>query len=188
MSATYMNPSGNPGSREDNQPRPFTTITAAHNHGVGLMYALGNSGGAAWQAGWDMANDPPPAVNDGQGGYYLGAAWGIPRETPRNLMSVRESVVLNPSGTISTTEQIRPENYQGTGGWADVWSSDTQFTGFGSAGTWYDMNNSAQHHGKDSFNYMFVDGHVEFLDRFKTNGQGKPGDGKGMWSVTTADD
>ena len=104
------------GARGQNA-QPFTDIGANHNHGVGLMYALAN---ASWQAGWDVANDPPPPVNNGAGGYYFGAAWGGPYETPRRLMSTRESVVLDPSGTIGITEQIFPENYQGTGGWADV--------------------------------------------------------------------
>jgi prepilin-type N-terminal cleavage/methylation domain-containing protein/prepilin-type processing-associated H-X9-DG protein len=185
MSATYMDSdptSPTFGARGQNAV-PFKDITANHNHGVGLMYAL--TSGSAWEAGWDKVNDPPTA-NDGQGGLFFGAAWGD-AQTPRNLMSVREGVVLGPSDTIAVTEQIYPENYQGTGGWADVWSADAQFNGFGQAGTWYDMNNTPQLHGKDSFNYLMVDGHVEFMERFKTIGKGNAGDGKGMWSITTKD-
>ena len=185
MSATYMDSDPNSatfGARGKNT-QPFKDINSNHNHGVGLMYALNS--GAAWEAGWDKANDPP-TNNDGVGGLYFGAAWGD-SQTPRNLMSVREGVVLDPSGTISITEQIFPENYQGTGGWADVWSADAQFNGFNQNGVNYDMNNSAQHHGKDSFNYLFVDGHVDFLERFKTIGKGNAGDGKGMWSIISTD-
>ena len=69
---------------------------------------------------------------------------------------------------------------------ADIPNSDNHIR-YGDAGAWYGLETSGTFHGKDYFNYLFVDGHVEFLERFKTQGNGVPSAPQGMWTIRPND-
>ncbi len=170
MPTTYMNA----GVGADVNKWPLTSNSQTP---VGLRWFI--FGGET--LGWDPT--------DGQAGVYAEASWGWGNQRwPERMPAVRENMVLDPIGTISITENIRRENLGGTDSGADIANSDNHIGIYNwQAGTWQGMEVSPQHHGLNQFNYLFVDGHVEFLERFKTHGTGNAGQARGMWSIRPND-
>ena len=196
ISATYMGAGiGNRHNITFTNGRP--NVNSNMKSGVGLFYDIGGG----WSDGWDNSNDAQGNPNDTNGDYFVGWGNGSQRNQlyPHNLPSVRESMVLDAIGTLTVADSIHGSwgPYVGSGDWADIWNADSQYIYDGGAAGWIDTNSpngTPQHHGKDMFNYLFVDGHVEFLDRAKTVGKGSStgGDpvtsmGHGMWSVISSD-
>ena len=172
MPATYMNPA----TGADPNKWPLTSNSQTP---VGLRWFI--FAGPPEDLGW--------APTDGQNGYYDNHTT---QPFPKNMPSVRESMVLDPIGTISLTENIRRENLGGTDSGADIANSDNHVGVYttvvwGVGGTWQGMEISPQHHGLNQFNYLFVDGHLEFLDRFKTAGTGASNQAFGKWSIRPND-
>ena len=180
MPTTYMDTAAQWGG----QPIPSTVganpLTSASKSPVGLVWSqYGNH-----KLGWDTTLDPA----DGQ---YMEASWGwgAPK-FPSHLPSVRETMVLDPIGTLSLVERVHPWNLGGSDSGADSPDSENQIA-YGWAGTWYGMETSNQLHGYNEFNYLYVDGHVEFQKRFATYGTGT-GSGWGQplggaWTIKSGD-
>ena len=198
MPVTYMVPVGaawnaavpqttNPSAKPYLNPVDANTVS-----GVGLLYRF--------DTGWSTAFCPPEDSSDG---WYPRTTtdWGVSggRFFPGHLASVRESITLDTQGTISITERVHNDNFQGTVNAVDVRCSDDQFIEQTANGVWVNgMEGTPRFHGLDQFNYLFVDGHVEFLSRFKTHGKNETGQGtpfgagqwgtqRGMWSITSKD-
>ena len=177
MPTTYMSTTAKWGG----MPAPTLPLTSDTQGGVGLYWHQFSD----FKLGWDTTLDPA----DGQ---YMEASWGwgAPKY-PSHLPAVRESMVLDPIGTLTVVERIHPWNLGGSDSGADAPSANAQLQ-YGYAGSWYGIENTAQHHGLDQFNYLMADGHVEFLKRFSTLGTGTVNSGwdsplKGMWSIRAND-
>ncbi len=176
-----------------------TIVDSRMKTGVMLLYDI--AGG--WSDGYDPSNDASGQPRDTNGDYFVGWGAGSQRNQnyPHNLLAVRESMVLDTVGTLSIADSIHGQwgPYVGSGDWADIWNPDSQMQyALANVAAWVDTNSSQgtpQFHGKDMFNYLFVDGHVEFLDRAKTVGKGLTtggdpalgGAARGMWSIMTGD-
>ena len=100
--------------------------------------------------------------------------------------SVFNSMILDQPGTILITERIAAPNYWGSDGWAEIHRANDQFDT--AVRTTSQMPSSANLHGLNVYNYLFVDGHVEMLDRAATL---NPNDAaanpwqrqSGMWTI-----
>jgi prepilin-type N-terminal cleavage/methylation domain-containing protein/prepilin-type processing-associated H-X9-DG protein len=166
-------------------------LTSNSQTPVGLRWNM--FAGPPETLGWDpksYANGGDGGTADGaRDGVYAEASWGWGNgRWPEHMPSVRENMVLDAIGTISITENIRRENLGGTDSGADIANSDNHIGIYDwTAGTWQGMEVSPQHHGLNQFNYLFVDGHVEFLERFKTHGKGSAGQAQGGWSIRPND-
>lgn len=99
---------------------------------------------------WDW-NNPPPGLpwNTAESHVFVNNYW------PRQQESLRSAVVLAPAATLYITERHDPNNILGavTQGSINVPSNHTT----GGAPNAKDIHNG-------NFNYLFVDGHVDFLD------------------------
>lgn len=104
----------------------------------------------------------------------------------RNQPAVFASMVLDQAGTILITERIAAPNYFGNSGWAEIHRANDQFDT--NSRTTSQVPNSAAVHGNQMYNYIFLDGHVEFLDRAATLNPEDTGSNpwqrqSGMWTI-----
>jgi len=130
-------------------------------------------GGATWKpdASPTGINNTATAPKD---------AWKI-----RGQQAINAALVMDNTATFAIVERIHPGNYAGQSYYGEIPTSDYQF----------DSGNVAlgfpngSHHGNDSYNYLMMDGHVEFLGRNFTLGQTNVLTSKqtGMWSITAKD-
>ena len=183
MPTTYNNTFGwNPSLAAGVSPQPLTSNSQTP---VGQWWQAQNGS----MEGWDTTQDDPGGCFiAAPAGWSVAQGWGAAGNPfPSHLPAVRENMVLDAIGTLSLTERIHPWNLALSSSGADIQNSDNHIA-YGYAGSWYGLETSPQFHGKDQFNYLFVDGHVEFLDRFKTLGTGQGGGSvKGMWSIRPND-
>ena len=190
MPATYMSTSATwnpavPTTAKNSSSQPIDSSTKS---GVGLVYRF--------DTGWST-----PFLPAGETVGWYGAAtyaWGLPF-FPSHLAATHEGLILAPQGTISMTERVHNDNFQGTVNAVELRCSDDQYQEtYDNGATWRGIEVSPQFHGKDQFNYLFVDGHVEFLQRFATHGKNESGQGtpfaagqwgtqRGMWSIDSTD-
>jgi prepilin-type N-terminal cleavage/methylation domain-containing protein/prepilin-type processing-associated H-X9-DG protein len=138
--------------------------------------------GINWQARATAADTPPP--------IHWNTADPIPsvfNQPPKNQPSFYEQMVLDTVGTIMVTECIDPDSYFGRYGGAVVGRPNGHIGGVPNQ---TDNQVMAALHGLDKFNYLFLDGHVDFMDRKKTiaptNTVGSTPQ-SGMWTVHPKD-
>lgn len=140
---------------------------------MGTTTGPNGMGGATWKAdpNPNSINNTATATTD---------AWKI-----RGQPAINAALVQDNTGTIAIVERLHPGNYAGESYYGEIPNSDYQF----------DSGNVAlgfpngSHHGNDSYNYLMMDGHVEFLGRNFTLGQTNLLTSKqtGMWSITPKD-
>lgn len=135
--------------------------------------ASGSSGGpnggiARWMPGTPDASNP-----------------GNPRDY-RYQPAVPASVVLDQSYTIFVTERVHSSNRFGEPGWAEIPHANTM--------SYREHPNNGNisgngHHIGDAYDFVFVDGHVEFLKRGATLGKTNLNVGRqsGMWTISSKD-
>jgi len=102
---------------------------------------------------------------------------------------VDESIVQDATGTISKTERISAYNYLGADGWAEIAKADDHFHGGTETTSQMGTNDGSTLHGKDTYDYMFVDGHVETLNRRSSLGNTNTSTAleSGAWTVNPTD-
>jgi prepilin-type N-terminal cleavage/methylation domain-containing protein/prepilin-type processing-associated H-X9-DG protein len=166
--------------RRSYAPSKYRTEVAANfpmnptvRTGTGLHWSW-----ATWQVSLQQTNGWP--ANEPVAGPP-----GTPANTAKNLPAVRETMVPNNSGTLLVTEFISQSN---------VWGSPE----VGPSIRWANEHvsnptlgwTSARLHGLDSYNYLMVDGHVEFMHRLKSLGRTNTvlTLQTGAWSIWTEDD
>jgi prepilin-type processing-associated H-X9-DG protein len=127
-------------------------------------------------------NDWPPSSNSYSGpGLFWDSYWTTnvlstddaekAALNPDLLPKMKLSDIPAPADTLLLTEYINPINDLQGMGYARVGSVNDQRAAFHG-------DSSSFHYGK--FNYLFVDGHVEFLSGEQT---GSPGGRSGIWSL-----
>ncbi len=193
MPATYMVTAASNGGWIPVSANPSVSlaIDSSTVSGVGLVYRF--------DQGWSTAFLP---AGQSATGFYGQSTygWGGATLFPSGLAAVNEGMLLAPMSTISMTERVHNDNFQGTVNAVELRCSDDQYQQtYNNGATWEGIAVSPQFHGKDQFNYLFVDGHVEFMERFKTHGKnGETGQGtaapfggagiqRGMWSINSTD-
>lgn len=96
-------------------------------------------------------------------------------QNPALLPKIKQSLLPEPSDTMSLTEFIRRNNILGNLSSLRIFRVDRV--------TDYDGDLSGIHFGK--FNYLMADGHVELLTLLQTGGEGNPPEG--IWTIKAGD-
>ncbi|MEW6306243.1 MAG: DUF1559 domain-containing protein [Verrucomicrobiota bacterium] len=104
----------------------------------------------------------------------------------RFVPAVYTGMILQQDSTIMMTERIAAPNYFGNDGWAEIPRAAVHFDT--NTRTTSQVPNDRSIHGSETFQYMFVDGHVELLNRRATlntadrasNPQNRQ---SGMWTI-----
>lgn len=123
-----------------------TPVNPSARTGSGLHWTW-----ASWQVGSTTTNGwPKGAINIGPPSDMT--------KVPRNLPSLRESSILSATDTIQITEYMNS-----TCNWASAETSPTIPTPNDHIPSTEDMTAV---HGKDLFNYLYIDGHVELNSRY----------------------
>jgi prepilin-type N-terminal cleavage/methylation domain-containing protein len=186
--------------------------------GVRRSYSMAQHGGGRGAGAWDWPNatvhtdnDWPPGANNYSGvglcldrnaagaGFVNGpntsfARWmgGTSDDTPgnprdvRNQPAVTAGMVLDQSGTIFVTERVHSSNRFGEPGWAEIPHANTM--SFTEAPANGNVSGNGHHIG-ESYDFVFVDGRAEFLNRRATLGRTNTNVGKqsGMWTIIATD-
>jgi prepilin-type N-terminal cleavage/methylation domain-containing protein len=162
--------------------------------GVGLYV-----GRAAQTAGVQLAGNTYGATTGDhpQGGPNNGrAVWtrGTPDDSlnagintaqqVRFQPAVNQGMVLNQADTLFVSERIRRDNRFGELGWAELPNANSM--------CWDEQNNARHannHHVGEMYNWVFVDGHAEFMNRRGTLGKVNQDVNKqsGMWTISATD-
>lgn len=144
--------------------------SAADQTGIGLcLYQAATTVNSAMTR-WNPELPPPPLT-----------VFGLPSQV-RNQPALPLAMVLAQSDTISITERIHTDNLVGNSGYSEVPNTRYQmYTQQGLGGK--------EHHGQDWFNYLHLDGHVEFMMRQTTLGKTNTNDRfqTGAWSILATD-
>ncbi len=143
---------------------------------LGLVLSQANAGasGAPNNGWWGWRSDP---LDNTAGRLSL----------IRNQYAVMDTMIPEPSGTMLLTERISAHSYLGNAGWAEVEDSNNQW--HGGSETTSQMVNNSQLHGADTYDYLFVDGHAEQLNRRATLGNVNTATDRqsGIWTVNPKD-
>jgi prepilin-type N-terminal cleavage/methylation domain-containing protein/prepilin-type processing-associated H-X9-DG protein len=110
------------------------------------------------------------------GGYY-GWRSGTSDDTAsllrkmRNQFAVNEAIVQDSGNTIFITERISSLSYVGSTDWAEIPNEDGHYdTTANRTISFTGTTDGSTLHGKDTYNYLFMDGHAETLTRKATLG------------------
>ncbi len=177
----------------------------------GYTATFNESGGAAAANDWPpnpamntaiginmrKGNDAGTGVNGGRYRWRSGTADDA--TTPkffRNQVGLPASAVQDGSQVLMLTERISDGSYVGQWNWAEVARIGDQFRGHNANGDISDQNRAGlmgqspvNFHGRVKYNYLFVDGHGEFLESRGTlsdSGQSTNGRQTGMWTINPA--
>jgi prepilin-type N-terminal cleavage/methylation domain-containing protein/prepilin-type processing-associated H-X9-DG protein len=166
--------------------------------GIGLYYRCQTSGSTA--PGVDYAYTPTypnhyagapngtgPAhrlwvgVNPASTPFY-DATLDNPFKLKQQRIAVTTDMVPNSSATILFTERNAEGNYMGNNGWHEIANASSQFANA-------QGHSEATLHGTDMHTYLFVDGHVEMLNKNSTLGATNTANNRqsGMWTLHPKD-
>jgi prepilin-type N-terminal cleavage/methylation domain-containing protein/prepilin-type processing-associated H-X9-DG protein len=109
----------------------------------------------------------------------------------RRQHAVVDTMLQDSQGTIMLTERISSVSYLGSDGWAEIanenshYDTDTTNPAPGRTIEYSPLTDGSLLHGKDTYNYLFVDGHAEQMPRQKSLGPVNTGTGQqsGMWTI-----
>ncbi len=191
MHRSYVMPRYIPGVSGTTYATVESIPTSDSVSGVGLRWNFDNGAAAdATTALMWITSDSQPTVTP-PGGTPLTYPGGIPSPEPRDQVAVMETMVLDPVGTMMLTERFHRSNLMGH---PDVSFIDaaSQHIETGTQSIWngltYTFPNARDIHG-GSWNYLMVDGHVEFLAPEDTLGRINNNTGRqsGKWTIKAND-
>jgi prepilin-type N-terminal cleavage/methylation domain-containing protein/prepilin-type processing-associated H-X9-DG protein len=164
-----------------NLPWPPSPVS---NAGVGLSWNFGNGNMTSSDNPWNSVDIPA-----GPSDYVSGT--GIPTRRPRSQPGIYSSIVREQDGTILLAERVHVNNLMGHPDVATIDNSNEHMatgtvTGQGIA---YTYPNEVDYHPNGWYNYLFMDGHVEFLSPLKTLGTTNTTrtTRSGMWTIRVND-
>jgi len=132
------------------------------------------------QAGVGLTWEHPPTSG------RFAATWNFADPTPllrypSRQLGLRDSIINDPAGTIMITEFIHIDNVAGFPDRAILANANGHYPAPGAAFNYRKVD----HHGWDTYNYLFVDGHVQFLKRELTTRD--VNQRLGMWTIRVGD-
>ncbi|MBI5801295.1 MAG: prepilin-type N-terminal cleavage/methylation domain-containing protein [Verrucomicrobia bacterium] len=159
---------------------------------AGLKYSRRTYTMPMYQNGSQAVEWPPsPDSQTGVGLNWpsLGISWNTADSAtitaagpkPSNQASIREGFLNDPTGTIMNTEYFHVDNVAGYAERAVIKDPAGQYADPGSVF----MYNKNAHHGLDMYNYVFADGHSQFLKSKDTSRTLLVREG--MWSIRAGD-
>ena len=136
--------------------------------GMGVGYSTSQPGAAF--GGWNPIDGTISAAN-----------------RPRNQLALRQNMVNDTAGTIMNTEYFHIDNIAGFGDRAYLRNADSHYAteGASPAAGWF--YSKKRHHGQDTYNYMFADGHAALLKSKDTVTGTDLTKRTGMWSIRAGD-
>jgi prepilin-type N-terminal cleavage/methylation domain-containing protein/prepilin-type processing-associated H-X9-DG protein len=107
----------------------------------------------------------------------------------RNQYAVNEAMVTDPSGTLLLTERISASSYLGSDGWAEIAQENSHYDTGTNTSQFSGTTDGSTLHGRDMYDYLFVDGHAETMQRRATLGRVNTDTAKqsGIWTVYDKD-
>jgi prepilin-type N-terminal cleavage/methylation domain-containing protein len=185
-----------------NRPTPNWPVSGGNLTGIGLYYRCQTSGSTGAAVNYDYAalggvNYPHHYAGAPNGTGPAHRLWvGVdPTTTPfydstldnpfklkQQRIAVTTDMVPAPAATILLTERIAEANYFGGNGWHEVPAANAQHAN-------NQGHSEATLHGTDMHTYVFVDGHVEMLNKNATLGSTNTVNSKqsGMWTLNPQD-
>jgi prepilin-type processing-associated H-X9-DG protein len=130
--------------------------------------------------GWPVNADSATGLGiwwgqDSIKGVLGDAAWTKAKQDPDSLPKVKLSMISEPANTLLLTELIRHDNTLGNIYWTFAKNAGEQYEKPKADATPF-------HNGR--FNYLMVDGHVEWLTGLQTGGIGGT---SGIWTIRKGD-
>lgn len=107
------------------------------------------------------------ATATGVNGGYMGWRAGTSDDAATRLMKIRnqyavnEAMITDPTDTFSLTDRISSSSYLGQSGWAEIGNEDGHFDGGTNTTQFTGSSDGSTLHGKETYNYLFIDGHAE---------------------------
>lgn len=150
--------------------------------GVGLSWNFGNGNPTSSDNPWNTSDPRPTSF-----------ASGVPNVQPQYQAAVFSGTVRDSAGTIQLTERINVNNLMGHPDGAPIDAADGHIpsgsTVTAQGGQNYTYPNARDYHPNGWWNYLMVDGHVEFLDAAKTLGRTNAtlNARTGMWTINSQD-
>ncbi|HEY1173989.1 MAG TPA: type II secretion system protein [Verrucomicrobiae bacterium] len=168
---------GTSGSTFGNVPWPPAPSAAS---GVGLSWNFGNGNPTSSDNPWNTMDPVPSAYTN-----------SIPLQIPRRQYAVYGAMLRDNSETILLTERIHVSNVMGHPDEAriDAANGHIQSGTVAAADGDYTYPNAQDFHPNASWNYLFADGHVEFMNPNKTLGSTNTTNSRqtGMWTIQPND-
>lgn len=176
-----------------------------NNMGKTASFNFNTTGASDWPpnptmrtgVGLVIRQGEPATGGTGLNGGFYGWRGGTTDDDPgasrlskiRNQYAVNEAMVTNPTGTFTHTERISASNYLGDTGWAEIPHEDAHYDGGTNTTQFTGSSNGDTLHGKDMYNYLFVDGHAEQMLRRAALGQTNTAFNmqSGIWTVYDKD-
>ncbi|MEW6304244.1 MAG: prepilin-type N-terminal cleavage/methylation domain-containing protein [Verrucomicrobiota bacterium] len=180
MSATSRNNHRSyamPRFRQNTTTAPWPPSSVSRT-GVGLSWNFGNGNATSSDNPWDTTDPLPPAGNP-------------PNPSPRYQRAVNVQMVMDAPSTILVTERYHVGNLMGHPDVAviDTANDHIQNGAQGAqGGTTYSFPKASEVHN-GMWNYLMVDGHVEYLAPAATLGRTNAAltVNSGMWTINTQD-
>jgi len=184
--------------RSYSMPRYFQNDTGAgwppnpsSRSGVGLTWNFGNATAESSANGYNPWN----TADAGSAGVPKTITYNssIPVPSPSRQMAVRSGLTKAPEDTIFLTERIDVSNMMGHPDRSGIDNSSQHIsTGTATAqqgGQDYTYPLEKDYHPNGSWNYLMMDGHVEFLSPTATLGATNTNRGlrTGMWTISAKD-
>ncbi|MEQ2009735.1 MAG: prepilin-type N-terminal cleavage/methylation domain-containing protein [Limisphaerales bacterium] len=141
------------------------------------------------QTGMGLAFSTSQSSPGGAGGGYNSADGVISATSrPSRQLALRQNMLNDTSGTIMNTEYFHVDNVAGFGDRAHLRNAAGHYANEGASPVAGWNYAKVRHHGLDTYNYMFADGHASFLKSKDTLGSGtNPNVRTGMWSIRAGD-
>ncbi len=176
-----------------------------NNMGKTATFNFNTTGAGDWPpnpgmrtaVGLVLRQTEPAVGGTGLNGGFWGFRGGTPDDLPtasrlskiRHQYSVNEAMVQDSTGTFTHTERISASNYLGSVDWAEIPHENAHYDG-GTNTTQFTSNNTGETlHGKDMYNYLFMDGHAESMNRRQALGRTNANFDlqSGAWTVNAQD-
>ncbi len=128
-------------------------------------------------------------------GGYWGWRGGTPDDTAsrlikiRNQYAVNEAMVRDAQGTFMITERISASSYLGADGWAEINNEDAHWDTGTNTSSQMGTTDGSTLHGKETYNYLYLDGHGETQQRRAVLGNTNTSTAlqSGAWTVNPQD-
>ncbi len=182
---SYSMPTHNKGAQTIGGRAPLATDwpPSAQNYtAIGIRWDFTAANQAVWRAGWN-----PDDCRNGNTPTFPPPASGVPE--PRYQKAVAAGMVLDPTSTLLLTERAYNGNHAGYSAGVNIDNASAgQHLPSSGQPLAHPAGNELQYHiGK--YNYLMLDGHVEFVDPAASLGRTNSNRGlqTGFWTIVSND-
>jgi len=181
-----------------------TYVMPQNNMGQTASFNFGTTGASDWPPNPSMSTavglvlrqnsaNGATGLNGGFYGWRFGTADDGASASRlikiRNQYAVNESMLRDAQGTFMFTERISALSYLGNNGWAEINNEDAHWHTGTETTSQMGTTDGSTLHGKDTYDYLFADGHAETLNRRAVLGTTNTSTAlqSGAWTVNPRD-